>query len=77
MNKNTSSIARKLNWSWTLKRFFDYLFWDVIIVALLYYGWIYVSEKYHLISWDVIEEAAYLTYFGFLVLGLHIFDVLF
>lgn len=76
MNKNTSSIARKLNWSWTLKRFFDYLFWDVIIVAMLYYGWIYVSERYQLISWDVIEEAAVLTYFGFLVLGLQIFDVL-
>ena len=76
MNKNTSSIARKLNWSWTLKRFFDYLFWDIIIVAMLYYGWVLVSEKYQLISWDVMEEIAVLTYFGFLVLALQIFDLL-
>lgn len=75
MNKNTSSIARRLNWSWTWKRFFDYLFWDAIIVILLYLGWLYVSEKYHLVSLDYIEEAAVLTNTAFGVLGLQLFDV--
>lgn len=75
MNKNTSSIARRLNWSWTWKRFFDYLFWDAVIVILLYLGWLYVSEKYHLVSLDYIEEAAVLTNTAFGVLGLQLFDV--
>lgn len=76
MNKNTSSIARRLNWSWTLKRFFNYLCWDVIIVSLLSLGWYYLSEKYHLILLDFTEETYILRKAAAAILCLQMFDVL-
>lgn len=76
MNKNTSSIARRLNWSWTLKRFFNYLLWDVIIISLLALGWYYISEKYHLNPADFPEEAVILCDAAVVVLCVQLFDVL-
>lgn len=76
MNKNTSSIARRLNLSWTFKRFFNYLCWDAIIISLLCAGWYYVSEKYHLASIDYAEEAVMIGYAVVAVLCLQMFDIL-
>lgn len=45
MNKNTSSIARRLNWSWTLKKFFTFLFMDILVLAMILAGWCYYAEK--------------------------------
>lgn len=45
MNKKTSSIARKLNWSWTLKKLSTYFWTDVCIIAMVVGGWFYVTEK--------------------------------
>lgn len=45
MNKNTSSIARKLNWSWTLRKFSTYLCMDILVIAMIFAGWCYHAEK--------------------------------
>lgn len=76
MNKNTSSIARRLNLSWTLKRFFNYLVWDGAVIVLLCLGWYYLSEKYHLNPADYPEEAIILCYVAIAALGIQLFDVL-
>lgn len=76
MNKNTSSIARRLNWSWTLKRFFNYLCWDIIIGTLLCLGWYYLSEKYHLIILDFMDEVIILRRTAVVILCVQLFDVL-
>lgn len=47
MNKKTSSIARKLNWSWTLKKLNTYFWTDVFVIAMVIGGWFYVTEKNH------------------------------
>ncbi len=76
MNKSTSSIARRLNWSWTLKRFFNYLIWDAAVLFLLCLGWYYLSDKYHLNPMDFKEEAVILWYVAVAILGIQLFDVL-
>ena len=45
MNKNTSSIARRLNWSWTLEKFSTYFFVDILVIAAVIAGWCYYVEK--------------------------------
>lgn len=45
MNKKTSSIARRLNWSWTLEKFFTYLFMDILVLVVVIAGWCYYAEK--------------------------------
>lgn len=44
MNKSTSSIARKLNWSWTLKKFNIYFWMDLFLLAIVIAAWMYYSE---------------------------------
>ncbi len=44
MNKNTSSIARRLNWSMTLDKLGTYLFIDVLVLAIAIAGWCYHAE---------------------------------
>lgn len=46
MNRNTSSIARKLNWSWTIKKFWDYIFWDILGAFLIIAAGCYLFEEY-------------------------------
>ena len=46
MNRNTSSIARKLNWSWTIKKFWDYIFWDILAAFLIISAGCYLFEEY-------------------------------
>ena len=45
MNKKTSSIARRLNWSWTLEKFFTYFFMDILVLVIVLVGWCYSAEK--------------------------------
>lgn len=44
MNRSTSSIARGINWSWTIKRFNSYLVMDLIILCTVLVGWCISKE---------------------------------
>lgn len=59
MNKNTSSIARRLNWSWTLKKFSTYLCMDILVLAMILAGWCYYAEKSY---FDNVSQQAQRTF---------------
>lgn len=40
----TSSIARRINGMWVRRQFFSYLWFDLIVTALIIGGWCYVAE---------------------------------
>lgn len=44
MNKNTSSIARRLNWSRTLDKIGTYFLIDILVLAIAIVGWCYYAE---------------------------------
>lgn len=44
MNKSTSSIARRLNFSWSMKKLGTYLSMDILVIICTIFGWCYYTE---------------------------------